>query len=86
MATRFETHEVVNQPPPLTDYNAFGADVALGDALEREGAAWASAELLDLGNRAGSFDAQELGRRANENVRHHRLKLYRAEFQTRFRV
>src|SRR6478735_2016743 len=41
MATRFETHEVVNQPPPLTGYNAFGADVALGEALEREGAAWA---------------------------------------------
>ena len=67
MATRFETHEVVNQPPPLTGYNVFGADVALGDALEREGAAWASAELLELGNRAGSLDAQELGRRANEN-------------------
>jgi putative acyl-CoA dehydrogenase len=67
MATRFETHEVVNQPPPLTGYNVFGADVALDEALEREHAAWAGTELLELGNRAGSFDAQELGRRANEN-------------------
>jgi putative acyl-CoA dehydrogenase len=67
MATRFDTHEVVNQPPPLTGYNVFGADLALAEAHEREGAAWARAELLELGNRAGSLDAQELGRRANEN-------------------
>jgi putative acyl-CoA dehydrogenase len=67
MATRFDTHEVVNQPPPLVGYNVFGADIALGDALQREGAGWAREELLELGTRAGSFDAQELGRRANEN-------------------
>src|SRR5689334_3115971 len=67
MATRFETHDVVNQPPPLTGYNVFGADVALGEALEREGGTGAGADLLELGDRAGSLDAQELGRRANEN-------------------
>ena len=67
MATRFDTHEVVNQPPPLAGYNVFGSDVALVEALEREGAAWAGAELVELGMRAGSLDAQELGRRANEN-------------------
>jgi putative acyl-CoA dehydrogenase len=39
----------------------------LVEALEREGAAWAAGELHELGMRAGSFDAQELGRRANEN-------------------
>src|SRR5436309_1492833 len=27
------THEVLNQPPPLVDYNAFEADPALGEAL-----------------------------------------------------
>jgi putative acyl-CoA dehydrogenase len=45
----------------------FRSDVALVEALEREGAAWAGAELHELGMRAGSIDAQELGRRANEN-------------------
>ncbi|HTL86473.1 MAG TPA: isovaleryl-CoA dehydrogenase [Acidimicrobiia bacterium] len=67
MTARFDTHEVVNQPPPLTGYDVFGSDVALVEALEREGAPWAGDELHELGMRAGSFDAQELGRRANEN-------------------
>jgi putative acyl-CoA dehydrogenase len=67
MATRFDTHDVVNQPPPLIGHDVFGSDAALVDALAREGAEWARAELHDLGARAGSFDAQELGRRANEN-------------------
>ena len=41
MATRFDTHEVINQPPPLSGYDVFRADVALVEAVEREGAAWA---------------------------------------------
>ena len=65
--TRFDTHEVVNQPPPLAGYNVFRGDIALVDALEREGAPWAADELAELGVRAGSIEAQELGRRANEN-------------------
>jgi putative acyl-CoA dehydrogenase len=67
MTTRFDTHEVANQPPPLAGYDVFGADAALAEAVVREGAEWASDELHALGARAGSFDAQELGRRANEN-------------------
>jgi putative acyl-CoA dehydrogenase len=67
MASRFDTHEVFNQPPPLAGYSVFTADVALAEALEREGGAWARDELCDLGNRAGSIDAQELGRQANQN-------------------
>jgi len=67
MTTRFETHEVVNQPPPLAGYDVFGADAALAEAVAREGAPWAGDELHALGARAGSFEAQELGRRANEN-------------------
>ena len=65
--TRFDTHDVVNQPPPLAGYDVFGADVALAAAVSREAGAWATDELHMLGTRAGSFDAQELGRRANEN-------------------
>ncbi len=67
MASPLDTHEVFNQPPPLTGYDVFGADAALSDAVGRAGAAWAADELHELGRRAGSFDAQELGRRANEN-------------------
>ena len=37
---RRETHEVVNQVPPLEDWNPFLTDVALQQALEREGAGW----------------------------------------------
>src|SRR5262245_62828026 len=65
--TRFDTHAVVNQPPPLAGYDVFGADAALVEATEREGAGAVTGELRELGARAGSFDAQELGRRANEN-------------------
>ena len=34
---RWATHEVVNQPPPLADYDPFAADLALQEALDREG-------------------------------------------------
>ncbi len=34
-----ETHEVLNQPPPLESYNPFAADAALQEAVRREGAA-----------------------------------------------
>jgi len=61
----FDTHEVVNQSGPLDDYDVFAADAALGDAVEREGAGWARVELGELGRRAGSAEAQELGRQAN---------------------
>jgi putative acyl-CoA dehydrogenase len=34
------THEVLNQPPPLEGHNAFDADLALREGLEREGGGW----------------------------------------------
>ena len=63
------THEVVNQATPLVVYDVFGADAALVEALDRDGASWASAELHELGRRAGSFEAQELGRQAEATRR-----------------
>ena len=60
MSTLFHTHEVTNQPPPLSGYDVFGADVVLAAALEREGAAWARDELHALGRLAGSDTEQEL--------------------------
>jgi putative acyl-CoA dehydrogenase len=60
------THEVFNQSPPLTGYDVAG-DSGLLDGLRREGADWAEPGLHELGRRAGSGQAQEWGRLANEN-------------------
>ncbi len=65
--TPSSTHDVVNQAPPLQDYDVFSADAALSEAVEREGAGWARADLERLGRLAGSEASQELGRLANAN-------------------
>ena len=62
------THEVINQPPPFEDVNFFDADVALQEALEREGGGWAIDRVRDCGAVVGSAEAQEHGRRAERNV------------------
>ncbi len=67
MAGQFDTHDVFNQTPPLEGYDLFAADPALSEAVDREGGAWARAELGELGTMAGTASAQELGRLANEN-------------------
>src|SRR5258707_5215779 len=61
------THEVLNQPPPLVDYNLFAGDRALGEAVGREGAGWAAGELSALGKRLGSAETIEWGFAANQN-------------------
>lgn len=61
------THEVLNQPPPLVDYNVFSTDRALWEALEREGASAGVAALEELGALAGSAEAQRLADEANEH-------------------
>ncbi|GAA2727322.1 acyl-CoA dehydrogenase family protein [Actinocorallia aurantiaca] len=59
------THEVFNQVPPLVDHD-LAEDPALLDGLRREGAGWAVEELHALGRLAGTHEAQEHGRLANE--------------------
>ncbi len=59
------THEVLNQPPPLVDYDVFAADRALGDAVRREGAAWALERLHAVGQLAGG-EAIAWGVQANK--------------------
>src|SRR6201986_1924031 len=59
------THEVFNQAPPLTGYDV-ADDPVLLDGLRREGAGWATAELHELGQRAGAEQAQEGGRLPND--------------------
>ena len=60
------THEVLNQAPPL-EVNLYAVDRALQDAVEREGAGWARAQLAGFGAFAGSREAQLWAAQANEN-------------------
>jgi putative acyl-CoA dehydrogenase len=60
------THDVENQVPPLTGYDVFGADLALVEGVARYDAGWAAERLTQLGRQAGSAEAQEWGRLAND--------------------
>ncbi|WP_234814823.1 isovaleryl-CoA dehydrogenase [Noviherbaspirillum denitrificans] len=62
-----ETHSVENQPTALEDYNLYGADRALREAVGREGAGWAEDGLHGFGALTGSRELIELGFQANEN-------------------
>jgi putative acyl-CoA dehydrogenase len=59
--------EVANQPPPLESYNLLHSDTVLGEALRREGASWAEAELGALGATLGQPETIALGFAANRN-------------------
>ena len=65
--TTFSTHEVTNQSPPFADINLFRTDAALQEAVKREGAGTEAADLAEFGGKAGSAEAFEMGRLANEN-------------------
>jgi putative acyl-CoA dehydrogenase len=62
------THEVLNQPPPFVDYNAFEADPALGEALLREGGDWGVDRVRDFGAVTASAEALEHSKRAQRNI------------------
>jgi len=59
------THEVLNQPPPLSDYDLYTTDRALVEAVRRDGAGWAEADLAAFGQRLGSQEALDWGVQAN---------------------
>jgi len=59
------THEVINQPPALENYNPFEQDVALQEAVAREGASDAVASLELYGRWSGAANTIELGFLAN---------------------
>ncbi|MGV9531209.1 acyl-CoA dehydrogenase family protein [Streptomyces cellulosae] len=65
------THTVTNQAPPLVQYDVFGADRALVEAVERhlvpEAREDGLAELSALGRACGSAQVQEWGAQADEN-------------------
>src|SRR3984957_6487884 len=59
--------EVLNQAPPLQPLDLFESDLALREAVEREGGGWGVDRLHDAGAVAGSTEAFEHGRRAERN-------------------
>ena len=61
------THEVTNQVPPLVGHDPIAGDAALAEACLRHADAATLASLAELGRLAGSEQAQEWGRLANEN-------------------
>jgi len=63
-----ETHEVLNQPPPLEDVNLFEGDAALREGLAREGGGWAEERVRAFGAVVGSARFLELGRQANRHT------------------
>jgi len=75
------THDVFNQSPPLADFNPFLMDVALQEAVQREGASAARDALVDRGREIGSARMIALADAANRNTPV--LKLFDATGQRR---
>jgi len=59
------THHVLNQPPILENYHLYKSDTALQNAVEREGANWASDDLRRFGLESGTAERIALGFQAN---------------------
>jgi putative acyl-CoA dehydrogenase len=64
----YATHEVLNQPPALADYDAFASDPVLQKVVAVFGAEWARERLHEAGRTVGSAQVQELARQANRYV------------------
>ncbi|HEV2425845.1 MAG TPA: isovaleryl-CoA dehydrogenase [Terriglobia bacterium] len=64
---RTRSDESANQTPPLAGYNLYLADHCLAEAVERESAGWADAQLREVGQFLGTDEAQRWGFDANEN-------------------
>jgi putative acyl-CoA dehydrogenase len=60
--------EVLNQAPPLQPVNLFELDLAMREALEREGGGWGAERALEAGAVAGGVEAREHSRRAERNL------------------
>ncbi|HEX3801468.1 MAG TPA: acyl-CoA dehydrogenase family protein [Solirubrobacteraceae bacterium] len=60
--------EVLNQAPPLQATNLFEVDLALQEALVREGGGWGIERVREAGAVAGSVEGREHARRAERNV------------------
>jgi putative acyl-CoA dehydrogenase len=59
------THTVLNQPPPLVNFNAFTQDAALVESVLREGADGSPDHLSEIGAFVGSEEVIQWGFDAN---------------------
>jgi len=66
--TGFATHEVMNQPGALEDYDAYSEDKPLVEAVRVFGAEWATDHLKRTGAWVGSEKVQTLARQANRHL------------------
>ena len=67
-ALGYATHEVLNQPGSLADYDAYSDDKPLVDAVNAFGGGWAEQALRRAGLVVGSAKVQQLARQANRNL------------------
>jgi putative acyl-CoA dehydrogenase len=67
LPSRFDTHEVTNQSPPLADVDLFGLDAPLQEAVRANGGAADAKALAAFGQRWGAAEMFELARQANAN-------------------
>lgn len=65
MREPIDTHEVLNQPPPLVDFDAFERDPALCEALRREGGGFAEPEVRGLAREVYGERVQQWAQQAN---------------------
>ena len=61
-----QTHEVENIAHEFQDVNLYTTDLALQEAVHREGAGWANEALTAFGALTGSAEYLELGHLANK--------------------
>jgi hypothetical protein len=67
-ALGYATHEVLNQPGSLADYDAYSDDKPLADAVNALGGGWTEQTLRRAGLEVGSAKVQQLARQANRNL------------------
>src|SRR6516225_2621401 len=67
-APGYATHEVLNQPGALVNYNAFAGDIALVESAKAFDADWADGLLRRTGTVVGSERVQHLARQANRHL------------------
>jgi putative acyl-CoA dehydrogenase len=61
----YATHDVLNQPPELADYNAYQCDATLQSVVRNFDAAWAELHLSATGISVGSAHVRDLAEQAN---------------------
>ena len=66
--TEDPAREVLNQAPPLQPINLFEVDLALREALEREGGGWGAERVHEAGALVGSVEARAHALRAERNL------------------